>query len=47
MTVVTPATSQAKNVIDNLGASRGSLPDEATRKKMIAFIDALPPAPAR
>ena len=47
VTVVTPATSQAKNVIDNLGASRGSLPDEATRKKMIAFIDALPPAPAR
>ena len=47
VTVVTPATSQAKNVIDNLGASRGSLPDEATRQKMVAFIDALPPAPAR
>ena len=47
VTVVTPATSQAKNVIDNLGAARGSLPDEATRKKMAAFIDALPAAPAR
>ncbi len=47
VTCVTPATSQAKNVIDNLGASRGSLPDEATRKKMIEFIDALPPAPGR
>lgn len=47
VTVVTPATSQAKNVIDNLGAAHGSLPDEATRKKMVEFIDALPPAPAR
>ena len=47
VTVVTPATSQAKNVIDNLGAARGTLPDEATRKKMIEFIDALPAAPQR
>ncbi|HTV02305.1 MAG TPA: aldo/keto reductase [Luteitalea sp.] len=47
VTVVTPATSQAKNVTDNLGAARGTLPDEATRKKMIEFIDALPAAPQR
>ena len=31
VTVVTPATSQAKNVIDNLGAARGTLPDEAAQ----------------
>ncbi len=42
VTCVTPATSQAKNVIDNLGGGRGSLPDEATRKKMVEFIEALP-----
>ena len=47
VTVVTPATSQAKNVADNLAAGRGSLPDASTRKKMVEFIDALPAAPAR
>jgi aryl-alcohol dehydrogenase-like predicted oxidoreductase len=44
VTCVTPATSQAKNVIDNLGGGRGSLPDAATRKKMVEFIEALPNA---
>ena len=44
VTCVTPATSQAKNVIDNLAGGRGSLPDEATRKKMVEFIEALPSA---
>lgn len=44
VTVVTPATSQAKHVLDNLGAARGTLPDAATRKKMAEFIDALPQA---
>ena len=47
VTCVTPATSQAKNVVDNLGGGRGSLPDEATRKKMAEFIETLPTAPAR
>ncbi len=42
VTVVTPATSQVKNMLDNLGGGVGRLPDEATRKKMAAFIDALP-----
>lgn len=42
ITVVTPATSQAKNMIDNLGGGAGRLPDEAMRKKMAAYIDALP-----
>ena len=42
VTVVTPATSQAKNMIDNLGGGRGTLPDEATRKKMVELIEGLP-----
>jgi aryl-alcohol dehydrogenase-like predicted oxidoreductase len=44
VTVVTPATSQAKNMVDNLGGGVGRLPDEAMRKRMIAFVDALPSA---
>jgi aryl-alcohol dehydrogenase-like predicted oxidoreductase len=42
ITVVTPATSQAKNMTDNLGGGRGRLPDAAMRKRMIATVDALP-----
>jgi aryl-alcohol dehydrogenase-like predicted oxidoreductase len=42
ITVVTPATSQAKNMLDNIGGGIGKLPDAAMRKKMAAFIDALP-----
>ena len=44
ITVVTPATSQAKNMIDNIGGGIGRLPDEAMRKRMVAYIDALPGA---
>ena len=44
VTVVTPATSQASNMLDNLGGGVGRLPDEATRRRMAAFIDALPQA---
>ncbi|MCC7327805.1 MAG: aldo/keto reductase [Burkholderiales bacterium] len=43
VTTVTPATSQAKNMLDNLGGGIGRLPDAATRKRMAALIDALPP----
>lgn len=42
VTVVTPATSRATNMIDNLGGGRGRLPDEATRKKMVELIEGLP-----
>ena len=42
VTCVTPATSKPKNMLDNIGAAYGELPDAATRKKMEAFIDALP-----
>lgn len=44
ITVITPATSQAKNMLDNLGGGRGRLPDAAMRKRMIATIDELPGA---
>ena len=47
VTVITPATSQARHMRDNLGAAMGRLPDEATRQRMIALVDALPPAPDR
>ena len=46
VTVVTPATSQARHIADNLAGGRGTLPDEATRTKMIAFVDGLPAAAA-
>jgi aryl-alcohol dehydrogenase-like predicted oxidoreductase len=44
VTCVTPATSRARNMADNLGAARGRLPDEAQRERMAEYIDALPPA---
>ena len=44
VTVVTPATSQAKNMADNMGGAMGRLPDAATRKRMADLIDSLPPA---
>ncbi|MFC1639781.1 aldo/keto reductase [Gemmatimonadota bacterium] len=47
VTVVTPATSQARHMIDNIGGGIGRLPDEAMRQRMIELVDALPPAPAR
>lgn len=47
VTVVTPATSQARHMIDNIGGGIGRLPDEPTRQRMIELVDALPPAPPR
>jgi aryl-alcohol dehydrogenase-like predicted oxidoreductase len=44
ITATTPATSQPKNMLDNIGGGIGRVPDEAMRKRMVAFIDALPPA---
>lgn len=44
VTVTTPATSQAKNMVDNLGGGLGRLPDQAMRKRMADYIDALPGA---
>jgi aryl-alcohol dehydrogenase-like predicted oxidoreductase len=47
VTVVTPATSKAEHMIDNIGGGIGRLPDQAMRKRMAEFVDALPPAPPR
>lgn len=44
VTVVTPATSRATNMADNLGAATGRLPNEAQRRRMIELVDSLPAA---
>jgi aryl-alcohol dehydrogenase-like predicted oxidoreductase len=44
VTAVTPATSQPKNMLDNLGGGIGRLPDEALRKRMVELVEALPQA---
>ncbi|MGV3710614.1 MAG: aldo/keto reductase [Gemmatimonas sp.] len=44
ITAVTPATSKAANMLDNIGGGIGRLPDAAMRKRMSDFIDALPQA---
>jgi aryl-alcohol dehydrogenase-like predicted oxidoreductase len=44
VTVVTPATSQARHMLDNLQAARGRLPDEATRRRMVELVEGLPAA---
>lgn len=44
MTCVTPATSKPENMLDNMGAAYGELPDESTQKRMIELVDALPSA---
>ena len=43
-TAATPATSRAANMIDNLGAAMGRLPNADQRRRMIELVDALPPA---
>jgi hypothetical protein len=34
-------------MVDNLGAAMGRLPNEDEIERMIATVDALPPAPSR
>ncbi|KAA3605564.1 MAG: aldo/keto reductase [Planctomycetota bacterium] len=34
-----PATSKPHHLIDNMGAGHGPLPDEATRRKMVAWLE--------
>ncbi len=36
-----PATSKLHHMMDNLGAGVGDMPDDATRRKMAAFVDSL------
>ena len=47
ITAVTPATSQAKNMIDNIGGGIGRIPTPAQREQIIKFVDAVPPLPGR
>ncbi|MGW8265842.1 MAG: aldo/keto reductase [Longimicrobiales bacterium] len=42
VTVPIPATSDPGHLRDNMGAGLGRVPDEAERKRMAEFIDALP-----
>ncbi len=42
VTVVTPATSKVKHMVDNIGGGIGRLPDAAMRRRMADLIDALP-----
>ena len=44
VTVVTPATSQVRHMIDNVSGGIGRVPDVAMRRRMARFIDALPAA---
>ena len=45
ITATTPATSQARNMADNLGGAMGRLPNAEQRRRMIELVDALPAAP--
>ncbi len=42
VTTVTPATSQASHMVDNMGAAHGRLPTPDEVKKMVELVDALP-----
>jgi aryl-alcohol dehydrogenase-like predicted oxidoreductase len=41
ITAVIPGTSNPEHMADDLGAGRGRLPDEAQRRKMVAFFQSL------
>lgn len=41
VTAATPATSRARNMIDNLGAALGGLPDNTQRQRMIQHLNSL------
>lgn len=44
VTATTPATSRPENMADNIGGGIGRLPDEAMRRRMAEYVDALPQA---
>jgi aryl-alcohol dehydrogenase-like predicted oxidoreductase len=44
VTAITPATSKPHHMLDNIGGAIGRLPDKATQKRMVEYIDALPAA---
>jgi hypothetical protein len=45
VTVARTGTTKPAHMLDNMGGGIGRLPNEATRKRMAAFIDALPALP--
>jgi aryl-alcohol dehydrogenase-like predicted oxidoreductase len=45
VTVVRTGTTKPVHMVDDIGGGIGRLPNEATRKRMAALIDSLPPAP--
>jgi aryl-alcohol dehydrogenase-like predicted oxidoreductase len=45
VTVARVGTTKATHMLDNMSGGIGRLPDDATRKRMAAFIDALPALP--
>jgi hypothetical protein len=47
VTVARVGTTKPAHMLDNIGGGIGSLPNEATRRRMAAFIDALPPVSMR
>ena len=44
VTCVTPATSKPKNMLDNMGAAIGELPDEVMQRRMVELVESLPSA---
>ncbi len=44
VTAITPATSKPKNMLDNIAAAYGQLPDAAMRRRMEELVDSLPSA---
>ena len=45
VTCVTPSTSKAGHMLDNVGAAMGRLPDEDEQARMLEVVQALPPVP--
>ena len=45
ITVARVGTTKVHHMVDNMGGGVGRLPDEATRKRMAAVVDALPALP--
>lgn len=42
VTAITPATSRAANMADNMGGAMGRLPDAGLRRRMIELVEGLP-----
>jgi aryl-alcohol dehydrogenase-like predicted oxidoreductase len=47
VTVVTPGTSNAEHMLDNVTAQTGRIPNEDEIARMVDVVDKLPPAPPR